>query len=261
MRSTLALVGLLFGLSSCNNISLFSSKTKSEYRRVNTLPNYYQITYRSLDRLPDFGHTLNIKPENFVLTYDAVATIKPLVGEGEASWYGDRFHGQLTASGEPYNMNDLTAAHPSLPLGTKVWVENEENGRMVRVRINDRGPYWGKRILDLSKAAAKELGMVKHGGANVKIYPVFTKGNSSNEQQLKEGYTIRLASFRDGKEAFEFSQKLENTRVEVFKKGDYFSYGVFYGLYQNEKQAFGQLSELKEKDYSGLVMLRERSLL
>ena len=88
---------------------------------------------------------------------------------GLASWYGPGFHGRLTASGEVYNQNALTAAHPDLKFGTKVKVTNLRNGRSVVVRINDRGPYAGGRVIDLSAAAARSLGMIKSGVASVRV--------------------------------------------------------------------------------------------
>ncbi|WP_117238503.1 septal ring lytic transglycosylase RlpA family protein [Thermus sediminis] len=78
--------------------------------------------------------------------------------EGLAVWYGPGFHGRRTASGEVYDQNALTAAHPSLPFGTRVRVTNPKNGRSVVVRINDRGPFGGRYIIDLSYAAAKAIG-------------------------------------------------------------------------------------------------------
>ncbi len=82
---------------------------------------------------------------------------------GIASWYGEQFHGRLAANGEVFNMEALTAAHRTLPLGSMVRVVNLVNGKHVRVRINDRGPYVNGRILDLSHAAAAQLGMVDSG--------------------------------------------------------------------------------------------------
>ena len=88
---------------------------------------------------------------------------------GEASWYGPGFQGRKTASGVRFNMNALTAAHRSLPFGTQVRVTNVENGRTVVVTINDRGPFAGGRIIDLSKAAAGRLGMIRQGVARVRV--------------------------------------------------------------------------------------------
>jgi rare lipoprotein A len=91
------------------------------------------------------------------------------VQQGTASWYGPGFHGQRTASGERFDQNDLTAAHPSLPLDTEAKVTNLENGRSVEVEINDRGPYEDGRVIDLSKAAAEKLDMTDDGTAPVRI--------------------------------------------------------------------------------------------
>ena len=88
---------------------------------------------------------------------------------GKASWYGGRFHGRKTASGETYNMNSLTAAHRSLPFGTRVRVTNTRTGSSVVVRINDRGPFIAGRIIDLSRAAASQIGLTSSGVAAVKV--------------------------------------------------------------------------------------------
>jgi rare lipoprotein A len=88
---------------------------------------------------------------------------------GMASWYGSRHHGKQTASGQPFNQYALTAAHPKLPFGTQVRVTNLSNGKEVIVRINDRGPYKGGRIIDLSLAAARRLDMEVDGISRVRI--------------------------------------------------------------------------------------------
>jgi len=95
---------------------------------------------------------------------------------GIASWYGDDFHGWVTASGEPYDMHRLTAAHRTLPLGTIVRVTNVVNGRHVVIRINDRGPYVNGRILDVSYAAAKQLGMWRDGISAIQLEVVGQHG-------------------------------------------------------------------------------------
>ena len=95
---------------------------------------------------------------------------------GLASWYGPGFQGNPTASGERFDQNRLTAAHRDLPLGSTVTVTNLDNGRKVTVLINDRGPYVGGRVIDLSKAAARRLDMVEDGVTEVRI--------SATEHQL-----------------------------------------------------------------------------
>jgi rare lipoprotein A len=91
------------------------------------------------------------------------------VQEGVVSWYGAQFHNRKTASGERFDVAALTMAHPSLPFGTVARVTNLRNGRSVVVRVNDRGPFVGKRIADLSEAAATEIGMLRKGLAKVRI--------------------------------------------------------------------------------------------
>ncbi len=88
---------------------------------------------------------------------------------GEASWYGDKFHGRQTASGEIYDMNAFTAAHKTLPFHTIVRVVDPLTRKSVVVRINDRGPYVDGRIIDLSRAAASDLGLVRHGVIPVEL--------------------------------------------------------------------------------------------
>jgi len=91
------------------------------------------------------------------------------VETGVASWYGGEFHGRPTSSREIYDMNDMTAAHPSLPFGTYVMVTNLENDRSAVVRVNDRGPFMKNRIIDLSYASARVLGIVGPGTARVRL--------------------------------------------------------------------------------------------
>lgn len=88
---------------------------------------------------------------------------------GEASYYGEAFHGRTTANGEVFDMNGMTCAHPSLPFDTLLEVTNLDNGRTVTVRVNDRGPYAAGRIIDLSRGAAEELGMLVSGTASVEL--------------------------------------------------------------------------------------------
>jgi len=109
---------------------------------------------------------------------------------GEASSYGRGFHGKATANGEKFDKNNLTAAHPTLPMGTKATVTNLDNGKSVDVTINDRGPYVKGRDIDVSEGAAKELDMTKSGIAPVKIEAEIpagekppSKGNASTPQK------------------------------------------------------------------------------
>ncbi|WP_409361989.1 septal ring lytic transglycosylase RlpA family protein [Bartonella heixiaziensis] len=111
---------------------------------------------------------------------------------GEASWYGADFHGRLTANGEIYDMNLLTAAHPTMPLPSYARVTNLENGSSLIVRVNDRGPFMKDRIIDLSKKAAAILGYEKAGVANVKVeYIAEAPAGYYDEAYLMSSYTPR----------------------------------------------------------------------
>lgn len=123
-------------------------------------------------------------------TYYPMSKVDPGYSEtGLASWYGPGFHGKTTASNEKYNMHELTAAHNVLPLHTLVRVTNLNNKKEAFVRINDRGPFVGDRVLDLSLGAAEQLGMVRNGVAPVRI-AVIKPGDSSYTSKARGAATI-----------------------------------------------------------------------
>jgi rare lipoprotein A len=101
--------------------------------------------------------------------YLPLSAVQPFRQRGMASWYGKRFHGQNTSSGEPYDMYSMTAAHPTLPIPSYARVTNLANGRSVVVRINDRGPFHAGRVIDLSYVAAYKLGYIAAGSAQVEV--------------------------------------------------------------------------------------------
>lgn len=133
--------------------------------------------------------------------------------EGIASWYGPNFHGKYTSNGEIYNMYDYTAAHKTLPMNTKVKVTNLNNGKSVIVRINDRGPFVKGRIIDLSYAAAKKIGIDKTGTAPVKLEVIGFKG-----KDYVNGYMIQVGAFSRYKGAEITAKKYQNlgynTKIE-----------------------------------------------
>lgn len=110
------------------------------------------------------GSTIFFSP---AVSAEPVEASGKVIQSGRASWYGPGFHGRRTASGETFNTNDLTAAHRTLPFGTKVRVVNKKTGRSVVVRINDRGPYAHGRVIDLSKASAQAIGISGIGAVDV----------------------------------------------------------------------------------------------
>ena len=101
--------------------------------------------------------------------YVPMTSLQPFRQRGLASWYGKRYHGQKTSSGEVYDMYAMSAAHPTLPIPSYARVTNVANGRSVVVRINDRGPFHAARIIDVSYAAAHKLGFIQAGAAQVEV--------------------------------------------------------------------------------------------
>ncbi len=135
---------------------------------------------------------------------------------GKASWYGKPFHGRLTANGERYNMYSMTAAHRTYALGTVLKVTSLKNWRSVIVRVNDRGPFYSSRNIDLSYAAAKKLGFVKKGVERIKIEVLSSKSTkSSKKRKIIRNQKIQIASFFNKKNAklFKEKHKLKNATI------------------------------------------------
>lgn len=151
-------------------------------------------------------------------TYYPLPTAYGYEEVGYASWYGPNFHGRRTASGEIYNMYAMTAAHKILPMNTYVRVENLSNHKVVIVRINDRGPFVKNRIIDLSYAAAKKLGIIGPGVAKVKLIALGEikkiKRNKtivfkSTPDFFHEDFYVQVAAFMDAQNAYKLKDKLE----------------------------------------------------
>jgi rare lipoprotein A len=173
---------------------------------------------------------------------------------GVASWYGPNFHGKLTANGETYDMDGMTAAHRTLPFNSEVVVENLDNGKTTRVRINDRGPFAKDRIIDLSRAAATEIDMVGPGTARVRLYLVVGDLENSRVTDLKvANYTIQLASFTDESQAQQKSAQIEGSRVERLTLNGSLVFRVYYGTYQDTSIAEADLERLKAQGFDGFV--------
>lgn len=132
----------------------------------------------------------------FGRTYYPKSTSRGHVERGIASWYGPKFHGRKTSSGERYDMHQLTAAHKTLPLPTYALVTNLENGRNLIVRINDRGPFVGDRVIDLSYAAAKQLGMDKQGLAKVQVTSIDPRDHDGKVPKTLRVATVELERYR-----------------------------------------------------------------
>ena len=148
-----------------------AQKFNSHFSNLNSL----SITERSGDKIRRQTIAAKIEiPEDEPSVIEklnnvASNTVRKFSQTGAASWYGRQFHGRKTASGETFDMNAMTAAHRSLPLNCYIRVTNKNNGKSVVVKVNDRGPFHGNRVLDLSYGAAKQLGITNAGTAKVSI--------------------------------------------------------------------------------------------
>jgi rare lipoprotein A len=135
----------------------------------------------------------------FGKTYRVMDSASGYYATGNASWYGRKFHGRLTSSGEPFDMFELTAAHRSLPIPTYVRVTNLDNQRATIVRVNDRGPFHSDRIIDLSYAAAVKLGFADLGTARVRVEHLDHVAEPPPAQVARQspGFVLQAGAFRD----------------------------------------------------------------
>ncbi len=151
--------------------------------------------------------------------YTVMDSAEGYAERGIASWYGKKFHGRRTSSGEAYDMYAMTAAHKSLPLPTYVRVKNLENGREVTVRVNDRGPFVKNRIIDLSYAAASKLGVLEKGTAPVEIRVVMPDqtANPTPETHTSVGvnYYLQVGAFSARANALRLSREVSSQIASV----------------------------------------------
>lgn len=178
---------------------------------------------------------------------------------GMASWYGDPYHGRRTSSGEIYNMDELTAAHRTLPFHTWVAVTNLENNRRVEVRINDRGPFLKDRIIDLSRAAAQEISMIGPGTARVRI-DIIPRPRVPNPPaaQTSARYAVQIGAFADRARAEELGRSLASrfgpARL-VLREGSPPLWRVLSRAVDNLVDA-RSLSERIKEDHPGAFIIR-----
>jgi rare lipoprotein A len=173
---------------------------------------------------------------------------------GVASWYGPGFHGKKTANGEKFNKNKLTAAHKTLPFNTLVKVINTENGKSVTVRINDRGPYAKDRIIDLSEAAGKKIGITQTGTAFVKL--LLVKGDlQDSTQKISSGeqFSVQLASYSDAKSAEQNAKNIPKAFVLKGLANGKSVFRVYSGKFKSSNEAKEWQRALQEKGFKGFV--------
>lgn len=175
------------------------------------------------------------------------------VQRGMASWYGSDFHGKPTASGEIYDMHQETAAHKELPLHTIIDVKNLDNGRKIRVRVNDRGPYIRGRVLDLSYGAAQKLGMVEKGLARVEIRVVEVGSGRAGPSRLTR-FTVQLGAFRELGNAKELEDRVAPSfpKVEIQSQDGW--HRVRIGLFTSRSKADDLSAKLKRQGFHASVV-------
>jgi rare lipoprotein A len=157
---------------------------------------------------------------------------KGTVKYGKASWYGKPFHGRFTANGERYNMYNMTAAHRTYAMGTVLKVTNLHNKRSVRVRVNDRGPFYSSRMVDLSYGAAKKLGIVKKGIGKIKIEVVSSTKKSYKRKRTyskKSRYLVKKKVLRNQK--VQVASFFNKSYANSFKKKHNLTHGVIVKQY------------------------------
>ncbi len=172
---------------------------------------------------------------------------------GMASWYGPKFHGKPTASGEIYDMNQLSAAHRELPLGTMIHVKNLDNGRQIEVRVNDRGPYVRGRVLDLSLGAARKLGMVDVGLARVEIRVLRVGAGRPGPSRLSR-YTVQLGAFGEYQNALEVQTRAAVDFPEVKIESADGLHRVRLGLFTKRQDADDMKRRLRQRGFDAFVV-------
>lgn len=176
---------------------------------------------------------------------------------GIASWYGPGFHGKATASGEVYNQNDLTAAHQTLPLGTRVMVTHLESGKTTEVLINDRGPFAKGRIIDLSYTAAQAIDMIGPGTAQVRV-DVIDSPTPIQTIRASLDYTLQLGSFSQLENAQQLRERVASSfadvRITPLQSRDATYYRVHMGSFSDRTAAEEQARQVAQAGYSVIIM-------
>jgi rare lipoprotein A len=208
--------------------------------------------------------------EVFGKTYYVKGSAEGFQQKGIASWYGNKFHGQRTSSGEDYDMYAMTAAHKTLPIPVFVEVTNHDNGRKAVVKVNDRGPFHEGRIIDLSYAAATKLGVAQTGTANVSIRVVRSESDKNRlrsdavvESPAVEGgkLYVQIAAFTSEDNALTHLEKLQgegfsDVRLHIESKKGKAMYRVRIGPLPSENVAKNVVAQLKENNHKSLKIVK-----
>ncbi len=223
---------------------------------------------RSVYSPQDQSHPSRQKPGQKPYTvagkrYEPLSSHEGFVQEGIASSYGRDFHGRKTSSGEPFDMNAMTAAHKTLPLGVYVKVKHRRSGKEVIVRINDRGPFVGDRIIDLSEGAARKLDMIREGVAAVKITALGYKvDNAGKEVEYRApvsydsgSFALQVAALKNRTNAYRYAEELKikygAADVQEATVGGSMFYRVRLGHYSSLRAAQSAQIPFERKGFPG----------
>jgi len=193
-------------------------------------------------------------------TYTPQTTRRGHSEEGLASWYGRRFHGKKTASGEAYNMYAMTAAHPTLPIPSYARVTALNNGKSVVVRINDRGPFHSKRVIDLSYTAAHKLGYLGRGSTRVRVESLDPTAYDTQGEALREGVYLQVGAFSRNDNAQQLLDRLtraldlDASRARVVLKDTL--HRVHLGPYSGDDAAHADRARVRERLDLNAVLVR-----
>jgi rare lipoprotein A len=183
-------------------------------------------------------------------TYTVLPTSKGYHKRGIASWYGSKFHGRRTSSGEVYDMHLATAAHKSLPLPTYAEVTNLDNGRKMIVKINDRGPFHEDRIIDLSYAAAIKLGVDQTGTARIDVRAIDVKRSKRAAVKVADGAFLQVGAFSKRKTADDLAGKMLAAQLKpVSVQKSRGLYKVWIGPYASEAEIEASRRRVVELGY------------
>lgn len=265
MRQVSCLLVLILFLSACAEQGRYQ-------QRHDSLPasaSQRLVAVNAVDAKPKYEAYNAVNFRSYTIRgirYTPMSTGKGFSAEGEASWYGQKFHGHLTSNGEIYDMYAMSAAHKTLPLPSFARVTNLANGKEVVVRINDRGPFHRGRLVDLSYAAAVRLDMLSTGLAQVKLEVIHiteggevTVGNTLTTQPntpltkpTRQNLFIQVAALNDHQQVKKMGKGLSTLyQLPHHTPQEKGVYRLRLGPIDNEQQASDLLNSLKENGYTG----------
>ena len=223
---------------------------KKDSAPFGVIPRFFKRIIPKHESLSRYGNPGSYRV--FGKKYNVLTTSKGYHEKGLASWYGTKFHRMRTSSGDAYNMYELTAAHKTLPLPTYIRVKNLDNGREAIVKVNDRGPFFGGRIIDLSYGAAVKLGVFPKGTAHVEIEAISSPGKATVGH-----YYLQVGVYKSAKLAESFQHRVKkSTSVRVFVEKYKHQFIVKIGPFSNKSMCEQVQTKLKRQGIKGSLLLK-----